>query len=134
MTENTQNQVETQTGTDVPLKPENTWFNAKYTPAADVVEADGKLRIFMDMPGVKKENVNIRLEKDFLTVDGATDSGFYGGKKPLYSEYDTGRFARTFELSDRIDRSGIEAELDGGVLTLTLPKNPEQEPRSILIN
>lgn len=134
MTENTQNQVETKTGTDVPIQPENAFFNAKYAPAADVVETDGKLRILIDMPGVKKEAVNIRLENDVLTVDGATDPGFYGGMKPLYSEYDTGGFARKFELSNRIDRSGIEAELDGGVLTLTLPKNPEQEPRSILIN
>ena len=54
--------------------------------------------------------------------------------KPVYTEYLVGNYARAFNLSGRIDRDGIAAQVDDGVLTLTLPKAKEAMPRRITVN
>ena len=57
----------------------------------------------------------------------------YEGLEPVYSEYNVGHYARAFTLSDKIDQEGISAELDDGVLTLTLKKSKDAMPRRIAI-
>ncbi|HME20894.1 MAG TPA: Hsp20 family protein, partial [Acetobacteraceae bacterium] len=57
----------------------------------------------------------------------------YEGMEPLYTEYGVGNYARSFELSNKVDRDRISAEVADGVLTLTLPKVKETQPRSIPI-
>jgi HSP20 family protein len=54
--------------------------------------------------------------------------------EPVYTEYNIGHYARAFTLSGKIDRDGISAQLDDGVLTLTLPKAKESKPRRIAVN
>ncbi len=106
----------------------------KYSPATDIVETDAELKLFMDMPGVAKENLKIKLEKNVLEVDGQIESSTYTGLKPLYSEYNLGHYIRKFQLSSEIDQSKIEANIENGVLFLNLPKVPEKQPRVIQVN
>lgn len=106
----------------------------KYIPATDIVETERELLVYMDMPGVDRKLVDIRLEKNVLAIDGKIDSEPYGHLKPIYSEYNIGHFSRRFELSNEIDQSGIEARMNDGVLLLTLPKVPEQQPQAIQVN
>ena len=106
----------------------------KYVPATDIVETDTELKLFMDMPGVDRKLVDIKLEKNVLAIEGQIDSEPYGGLKPIYSEYNVGHFKRRFELSNKIDQSKIEARMNDGVLLLTLPKVPEQQPTAIQVN
>jgi len=113
---------------------EQTMPGKKYIPATDIVETDGELMVYMDMPGVDRSAVNIKLEKNVLAIDGKIDSMPYGDLKPLYSEYNIGHFMRRFELSNEIDQSRIEARMNDGVLVLTLPKVPEQQPTAIQVN
>lgn len=106
----------------------------RYLPATDIVETDKELLLYLEMPGVKRDQVNIRLEKNVLAIDGSIDSTPYADMQPLYTEYNIGHFARRFELSNQIDQGGIAAKMENGVLLLTLPKVPEQQPKMISIS
>jgi HSP20 family protein len=87
----------------------------------------------MEMAGVVKENVTIDLQNDALRIEGQIDFSKYKGMEPVYTEYNVGHYMRTFSLPSKIDREKISAQLDDGVLTLTLPKVQEAQPRRIAI-
>jgi len=105
-----------------------------FSPYTDITENEESLIITMDMPGVKKENVDVRLEKEVLEIEGVMDFSPYKNLKPVYTEYQVGNYIRRFTISNTIDRENIAASLDDGVLTLTLPKVPEAQPKKIPIN
>ena len=119
---------------EVELKQESTVPGKRYLPATDIVETDGELLLYMDMPGVDKDQIKVKLEKNVLVVDGHINSNPYSDLKPLYTEYNIGHFTRRFELSNEIDQTRIGATIDEGVLKLTLPKVPEKQPRLIQVN
>ena len=85
------------------------------------------------MPGVEKKDIDIKIENDVVRIEARIDFSKYDGLDPIYSEYNVGHYARAFTLSDRIDQNGIGAELNDGVLTLTLKKAKEALPRRIAI-
>ena len=87
----------------------------------------------MEMPGVEKKNLDVALEHDVLRVDGRIDFSKYDGMEPVYTEYNVGHYTRSFTLSNKIDQEQISAQLEDGVLTLTLPKAKEAQPRRISI-
>jgi HSP20 family protein len=103
----------------------------RYLPTTDIVETEGELLLSLDIPGVKRDRIQVRLEKNILEIDGEIDSGFYSDFKPLYTEYNIGHFKRSFELSNQIDKSNIRAKVENGVLSLVLPKVPDEQPRLI---
>ena len=104
-----------------------------FVPVADIYEAEHDLSVILEMPGVDKSNVDIRVEDGVLKVEGRIDPAKYQGLQPLYTEYNIGHYARSFRLSSKIDQSKIAAEMKDGVLTLKLPKVDEAKPRSIQI-
>lgn len=131
---NNNDKLVTQEKKEIKAKEEQTKPLKRYSPATDIIETEKELLVFMDMPGVPKDMVRVKLEKNVLQIDGEIDSSEYAGLKPLYSEYNIGHFSRRFELSNEIDLSSIEAKIDNGVLALTLPKAPEKEPTLIAVN
>ena len=126
--------LDVSTKTEVEQKQEHTVAGKRYIPATDIVETEGELLLFMDMPGVEKDQINVKLEKNVLVINGQIDSNPYADLKPLYTEYNIGHFTRRFELSNEIDQTNIGATIDEGVLKLTLPKVPEKQPRMIQVN
>jgi HSP20 family protein len=114
-------------------KEEKTVPGRHYIPYADIYETDDALCVVMEMPGVERANLDVALENDVLRVDGQIDFFKYEGMEPVYTEYSIGHYTRSFTLSNKIDRERISAQLDDGVLTLTLPKAKEAEPRRISI-
>ncbi len=114
-------------------KEEKTVPGRYFVPSADIFETDDALTVIMEMPGVDRNNVSVALENDVLRVDGQIDFSKYQAMEPVYTEYIVGHYARSFTLSGKIDRDGITAQLDDGVLTLTLPKAKEAMPRKITI-
>jgi HSP20 family protein len=115
-------------------KEEKTVPGRYFVPASDIFETDDALTVIMEMPGVEKKDVSIALEDDVLRVEGQIDFSKYQAMEPVYTEYNVGHFARGFTLSGKIDRDAISAQLDDGVLTLTLPKAKEAMPRRIAVN
>ena len=114
-------------------KEEKTVPARYYVPATDIYETDQALMVVMELPGVDKKDLDLAAENDALRVEGRIDLGKYEGLEPLYTEYNVGHFARRFTLSGKIDQGSINAELENGVLTLTLPKAKEAQPRKIAI-
>ena len=104
-----------------------------YLPTADIYESQDALTVILEMPGVDKENVDVRVEEGTLNIEGRLDLTKYQGLVPLYTEYNIGHYARSFRLSNKIDQSKIAADLKDGVLSLTLPKAEEAKPRTIKV-
>jgi HSP20 family protein len=104
-----------------------------FVPSTDIYETETALTVIMEVPGVEKKDVSVQLEGDVLRVEGRIDFSKYEGMEPVYAEYNVGHYARAFTLSSKIDRDSISAELDDGVLTLTLKKSKEALPRRIAI-
>jgi HSP20 family protein len=115
-------------------KEEQTTPGRYFVPTADIFETEEALTVVMEMPGVEKKDIDIGLDDDVLRVEGKIDFSKYQGMEPVYTEYLVGHYVRGFTLSGKINRDGISAQLDDGVLTLTLPKAKEAMPRRIAIN
>jgi HSP20 family protein len=133
MAEN-KNEMVAQEKKELVNEKEHTIPGKRYIPATDIVETDNELLVYMDMPGVPKENLKINLEKNILAVDGKIDDKPYADIEPVYAEYNVGHYTRSFELSNKIDQDNIKAHIEAGVLTLTLPMVPESQPKTIEIN
>jgi len=100
-------------------------------PAADIWETEDAIMIQMDMPGVSKDNVEVKVERDTLQVDGKP--GTAPQATAIYTEQRQAEFRREFRLSDDLDREKIHAEMNAGVLTLRIAKAEEVKPRRIQI-
>jgi HSP20 family protein len=118
---------------ELAAKEEQTTPGRYYVPAADIFETEEALTVILEMPGVTKNNVSIALENGVLRVDGQIEVANYKEMDPLYTEYNVGHYRRGFTLSNKIDQSKIGAQLDSGVLTLTLPKAKDALPRRITL-
>ncbi|MBN2511410.1 MAG: Hsp20 family protein [Sedimentisphaerales bacterium] len=103
-----------------------------FLPATDIWETPEEITLRMDMPGVSKENLEIKVEGDTLTVHGGLSQDQPGNV--LYAEQRIGDFHREFSLSDDLDREKINAALNAGVLTLTVSKAEKIKPRKIQIS
>lgn len=115
-------------------KGETTMPARIFVPNADIYETKDGLSVVLEMPGVDRNSIDIRVEDDVLKVEGKLDFSKYEGLQPLYTEYNVGHFSRSFQLSNKIDQGKIGAELKDGVLSLVLPLAEKAKPRSIQIN
>jgi HSP20 family protein len=104
-----------------------------FLPTADIFETNDALNVVLEMPGVDKNSVDIRVEDGVLKIEGRLDFSKYQGLQPLYTEYNVGHYSRSFRLSSKIDQNKIAAELNDGVLSLVLPKVEEAKPRTIQV-
>jgi HSP20 family molecular chaperone IbpA len=119
---------------ELPQREEKTTPGRYYVPVADIFETEEALTLLLEMPGVAKDSIDVHVENDVLRVEGKIDYSAYKDVEPVYTEYNIGHYARGFTLSGKIDRGGISARLEDGVLTLTLPKAKEAQPRRIAVN
>jgi len=114
-------------------KEEQTFAGRFFIPQTDIVENKESLIVIMDLPGVKKEDLRIKLENNMLEVDGKICYSPYEKLNPVYTEYSIGNYVRRFTVSHAVDTRNIDAVLKDGVLSLTLLKAPEVKPREILV-
>ena len=126
--------LEVQEKKELVSKEEKTVPARYFVPNTDIYETEDALIVVMEIPGVEKQQVEVNVENDTLRVEARIDHSKYERLEPLYAEYNIGHFARAFTLSNKIDQAQIDAELDNGVLTLTLKKAKEAMPRRIAIN
>jgi len=115
-------------------KEESTAPIRTFVPTADIYEDKDSLKVILEMPGVEKDNLNVRVEDGVISVEGRLDLTKYRGLQALYTEYNIGNYSRTFRLSNAIDQNKIGAELKDGVLALTLPKVEKAKPRTIPVS
>jgi HSP20 family molecular chaperone IbpA len=125
--------LEVQEKKELLSKEEKTVPARYFVPNTDIYETEDALTVVMEVPGVDREAVSVDVENDVLRVEARIDFSKYEGFEPLYTEYNIGYFARSFSLSNKIDQQQISAQLEDGVLTLTLKKAKEAMPRRIAI-
>ncbi len=103
------------------------------TPLADIFETGDLFSVKLEMPGVKKENLNVIIDDDELKI--TAQSSIEENETDLkYADFSVKNFSRTFRVGNDVDRNRIDARLDNGVLTLILHKSEEVKPRKIAIN
>jgi len=98
-------------------------------PAVDVEEKNDRYLIKADVPGFSKENIEIEVVNDLLTINGTTDEQQEReGDGFLHKERRTGHFSRSFTLPDNSKPDDITAEFKDGVVTITVPKKEKTTP------
>jgi HSP20 family molecular chaperone IbpA len=112
---------------------ERTRSGAMYTPRFDIFENEDELLLIGDLPGVEKDGLDIRFEKNELSVYGRVTPR-HSEVEYLYGEFGIGDFYRAFTIGEAIDAKKISAELKNGVLTIHLPKTEAVKPRRIEVN
>ena len=126
-------EVEVQKKKELASQQEKTIPARFYVPSTDIFETGDALKIVMEVPGVPKDALDVKVENDVLSIEARIETANYNGLEPVYTEYPVGHFARSFTLPEQVDQHNITAQLEDGVLTLTLNKRPETKPRRIAI-
>ena len=105
---------------------------AAWVPAVDIFEDADAIRIVAEVPGVSPEDVKISHEDNVLTIQGTKQQVTQENTERVHRDERTyGAFARTFTLPTTVDATGIKANYQHGVLTVTLPKVEKARPRQI---
>lgn len=102
----------------------------------DVTENDKAFTVKADLPGVKKEDINVKVTGNVVSIDASVQSEKETpekGSKVLRSERYFGTISRAFSLGQEVDDKRVQAKYAEGVLTLELPKKVATEPSKILI-
>jgi HSP20 family molecular chaperone IbpA len=126
-----QQEVQVRGKQELEKKQEGTKPGRVFIAVTDIFETDQALTVLLEMPGVNKDSVDVRVENDVLSVEGHVDFSNYAGLQPVYTEYNVGNYARSFHLSSKIEQDAIKAELKDGVMTLVLPKAEKARARKI---
>lgn len=103
-----------------------------WIPAVDVLESEGTLTVTAELPGMRKEDVDITLEDGVLKISG--ERRFEkDDERENYRRIERayGRFSRAFTLPRHVDRSRVEARFDNGLLRIVLPKSEDARARKI---
>ena len=103
-------------------------------PSVDVFEDASGITLLADMPGVPKEQLELKIEGDALLIEGGVQPLTPEGLEAVYAEVRVPRYRRSFTLSRELDTARIEANLKDGVLTLRIPKQAHAQPRRIAVN
>ena len=115
----------------LPEQSERTRAVRCFVPRADVYETSDAIVVVMDMPGLERDQIDVSLERNVLTVNGYHDMEDPEGYSLVFSEYGVGDYERSFRIPAQIDRDHIRATYKNGVLRLTLPKAEEAKKRTI---
>ncbi len=105
----------------------------RFSPRADILETKEDFFLHIDMPGVKKEDAKVDFEEGVITVQGRAECLDRNSCCLQHRAYDVKEYYRSFQLTEGIDLRKIEAKMQDGVLSVTLPKAEEARPRQILV-
>nr|BAL54092.1 heat shock protein Hsp20 [uncultured Gammaproteobacteria bacterium] len=107
---------------------------AVWAPAVDIKEESNRYVVQADLPGVKPEDIEVTLQNGVLTIKGERQTEAKEEKENYRRvERFYGSFFRRFTLPESVDEEKIEANYDKGVLTVSIPKKPEVQPKKISV-
>lgn len=100
-------------------------------PPVDVFENEHSITLLADLPGVAREQLQVRIDGDSLVLEATASTNGPQDLQLVYGEAQCPSYRRQFTLSRELDATRIEAQLRDGVLRLTIPKAEEARPRRI---
>lgn len=105
-------------------------------PRLDVVERDNEFVVKAEMPGMKKDDIEVSLENGVLTITAETRSETEEkeGDRVIRQERRYGKYLRSLRLGKEIDEKKVKASYKDGILELVLPKAEEVKPKKIAVN
>jgi HSP20 family protein len=113
---------------------ENENVTRAWAPRVDILENESAYQVTAELPGVKKEDVEITVENNLLTLKGERKFEKDVNKEQYHRiERAYGTFARSFTLPNRVSQDQVQAKFDNGLLTITIPKAAEARPKKIEI-
>jgi HSP20 family protein len=108
---------------------------ADWMPSVDISETDGAYLVKGEIPGVKKEDVNVTIQDGMLTVQGERKrEKEEKGKKFHRVECSYGSFVRSFRVPDDADENKVKAEFKDGMINITLPKSEKAKTKAINVS
>ena len=101
----------------------------------DVFETENAYRVLAELPGVRKEDINVTIEGSEVAIsaEAKREQDANDVEKPLLTERFSGKYYRALTLGHEIDEANAQARCVDGVLELTLPKSPDSMPKKITI-
>jgi HSP20 family protein len=101
----------------------------------DVTEQEGAFKVVADLPGVKKEDIQVNIDGDevSLTAEIRNEKDVKEGERLVHSERRYGKLSRVFRLGYEIDEAKAQAKYRDGVLELTLPKKANGAAKQLTI-
>ena len=105
-----------------------------WSPALDLYETGDHLTAVVELPGMRKEDIDISLHDGTLTISGERKRESAGGEKAQRTERYIGTFRRTIGLPTRVDAGKVNATYEDGILEVTLPKAEEAKPKQIKVS
>ncbi|MBN2374509.1 Hsp20/alpha crystallin family protein [bacterium] len=111
---------------------ESTSERITITPAVDIFESKDEMVMLVDMPGVAREDAQVKVDNGIITISGEARTPAGGDLR--YWEFSPCLFNRAFELGAEVDQEKIEADYKNGILTVHLPKREKAKARQIQIN
>ena len=103
-------------------------------PAVDIFEDAHQITVQAEMPGVTKDNLTVRADRNSLLIEGDVALELPAGMSAIYADLQTTKYRRTFVLGSELETERIEASLKDGLLTLRIPKRMEYRTRKIKVN
>ena len=100
-------------------------------PLVDIYENDNEILLHAEMPGVKKDDINVNIDNGSLTLSGVRSLSQDGAKE--WQEFGDVEYQRAFSVPQTIDVNKVKAELKDGILALHLPKSEAAKPKTIKI-
>jgi len=110
------------------------WELASAAPKTNLYERGDNFEIRAEVPGLEKDNLNVKIQGNYLEISGERGSDVPEGYKTHKTERGIGSFSRSFTLPADVDSTKVEATLKDGLLYLTLPKHEAAKPKKISIN
>ena len=100
-------------------------------PAADIFEDADGISIVLDMPGVTKERLTVKADRNELVIEGEAAIDMPQGMEAAYAEVRSAHYRRSFVLTNELDTGSVEASMKDGVLSIRVRKRAELKPRQI---
>ncbi|NDY70877.1 Hsp20/alpha crystallin family protein [Desulfobacter hydrogenophilus] len=110
------------------------WELESAVPKTNLYEHGDNFEIKAEVPGLEKNNLNVKIQGNYLEISGERRSDAPEGYKTHKTERGVGSFSRSFTLPADVDSTKVKATLKDGVLYLTLPKHEAAKPKKISIN
>jgi len=102
-----------------------------FSPSVDIFEENGKINLVTDLPGIEKDNLEVSVENNTLTISAKMKEETFDDYELIYSEYKAINYERSFSLSDELNKDELQAIFKNGVLNISIAKKEKTPAKKI---